>query len=295
MIAYEELVVALTNWRVQQGLGTTGLQFSSQRSGRVDLDLPVADPDSLVEEIVDADLDAELVSMDAVEEVDAMVDPSSLMPKSAEDAVLYEDGEHTSIGEAEEYSASEDLSGEGAQPAAIENLDFGNDDTQYMEAPDTPDEVAIEASGDIEEAPIANELGQDIAQPAPLVEEEISIDPVPAELDADAPIEMSDLEVEEEAVVEEEHNLVEEEVIDAAGLEEEVIDAAGLEVEESVESASIEIDDELLSEGDPSAVGEFSDDESTMMGMGASAMNLAPGNAEEKTDLPAPSVQQDDE
>ena len=44
MIAYEELVVALTNWRINQGLPTSAVTFLSQDTGSVDLALPVADP-----------------------------------------------------------------------------------------------------------------------------------------------------------------------------------------------------------------------------------------------------------
>lgn len=70
MVAYEDLVVALTNWRINQGLPTGDNAFAAFETGSVDLALPVADPvelrtgevlsiddDAGIEEIADADQD----------------------------------------------------------------------------------------------------------------------------------------------------------------------------------------------------------------------------------------------
>lgn len=49
MIAYEDLVVALHNWRLNQGMPTAAVSFLEQESsGSVDLELPVADPMTIV-------------------------------------------------------------------------------------------------------------------------------------------------------------------------------------------------------------------------------------------------------
>jgi hypothetical protein len=85
MIAYEDLVNALTNWRINQGLPTSAATFLSTDTGSVDLELPVADPlvaaeaveyaaeDLGVEEIAADDLGVEEYSEDgyAAEEVPA--------------------------------------------------------------------------------------------------------------------------------------------------------------------------------------------------------------------------------
>lgn len=44
MIAYEDLVVALSSWRAGQGLPANTVSFLSSTTGSVDLALPVADP-----------------------------------------------------------------------------------------------------------------------------------------------------------------------------------------------------------------------------------------------------------
>ncbi|MBL4635329.1 MAG: hypothetical protein JKY56_15820 [Kofleriaceae bacterium] len=261
MIAYEELVVALTNWRIQQGLETTALEFS-QPSGRVDLDLPVASVD--VEEIVDMD----------ASDLDEVLDASSIESELPAGEILYDDGEHTSIAEPGSFPDAVAPSDEN-----MEALDYGNDDTQYQEPPVSEDVVEAqqdEASVLVEEVVEADDVA---------VEESIEVADQFAATTEEAEIQQAEAgELHVEAHQTEE--LVEQEV-DAAGLEveelvEQEVDAAGLEVEELVEqevdAAGLEVEEVDL-DINPSATGDFGEDESTMMGMGASLANLAPGTA----------------
>jgi hypothetical protein len=73
MIAYEDLVVALTNWRINQGLPTSAVTFLSQDTGSVDLALPVADPLETAQAASVDEYGAEEVSADeyAAEEISA--------------------------------------------------------------------------------------------------------------------------------------------------------------------------------------------------------------------------------
>jgi hypothetical protein len=185
MIAYEDLVVALTNWRINQGMPTSAVTFLSQDTGSVDLELPVADPlvtgdvqehamdDLGVEEIAADDLGVEEYAADGyeAEEVPAEAFPAEEDPTDgyvaeaaegyaeeevptssyeSEDAPL-EDYAEEAVAE-EQYAAAP----ETLDPTQTAGLDY-DDDTQYGDAPEGVDrtqEMSIESvmSDDEEEA-----------------------------------------------------------------------------------------------------------------------------------------------
>jgi len=201
MIAYEDLVVALTNWRTQQGLETTALQFSS-RSASVDLNLPVAEV-----------LSEEIVEMNAVEEIEEIVD-SSLDSEQSAGEVLYDDGEHTSIAESGSFLEEEE------EKLETNALEYGNEDTQYTDESLAPEELASESA-------------------SALVEEEVSVEEIlEVEEESDAPIAALDADADAEVELQ-----VEEEIIEAAELQvEEVPDTVIVESEEDSGSGSSTIE-----------------------------------------------------
>ncbi len=71
MVAYEELVVALTNWRINQGLPTGEDAFAALDTGSVDLELPVADPVEPSSEEVLAIEDYE--GIEEIDDIDSIV------------------------------------------------------------------------------------------------------------------------------------------------------------------------------------------------------------------------------
>jgi hypothetical protein len=183
MIAYEDLVVALTNWRINQGLPTSAVTFLSQDTGSVDLALPVADPleaaHAAVEEYAADEYGAEEISADAygaeeisadayVEEV-AAAEYSEAAPYAApaeevgyEQADAYATSESTqevSLEDVEEQAdlageayyetagASEEYAAEVAAPQTeeIDALDALNDEGDYQASEEVPAEYAEQA------------------------------------------------------------------------------------------------------------------------------------------------------
>lgn len=186
MIAYEDLVVALTNWRINQGMPTSAVTFLSQDTGSVDLELPVADPlvtgdvqehaidDLGVEEIGADDLGVEEYAADGYEDGEV---PAETFPAEEDPTDGYVAEEYAAEGYAEEEVptnsfASEDspledyaeeavaeeqyAAPETLDPTQTAGLDY-DDDTQYAGAPEGVDrtqEMSIESvmSDDEDEA-----------------------------------------------------------------------------------------------------------------------------------------------
>ena len=65
MIAYEDLVVALANWRANQGLSSSSIDFLSPATGSVDLALPVSDPIEMISTSEAVALDNEAMEVEA--------------------------------------------------------------------------------------------------------------------------------------------------------------------------------------------------------------------------------------
>lgn len=83
MISYEELVVALSNWRAHQGLPAQSVSFMGPASGSVDLALPVSDLDDGDSHNGHAEGDA--IQQIATSEVDALIDDVDAYEGEVED------------------------------------------------------------------------------------------------------------------------------------------------------------------------------------------------------------------
>ena len=173
MIAYDDLVVALTNWRANQGLPTGAAAFLSEDDGSVDLALPVADPISVAAEAVDGDaLISEEIDADNYEAVaehaiadDAMyteeaIDEEQATVSAADDDAMYaeevvENEPDATEGFSESEVAEDAIEAEGyddvvatneeyedeptafsGEPAENLNYDDEEDETQYGVAPE---------------------------------------------------------------------------------------------------------------------------------------------------------------
>ncbi|MCP4446179.1 MAG: hypothetical protein GY811_12660 [Myxococcales bacterium] len=89
MVAYEDLVVALTNWRMNQGLPTGADAFAAFETGSVDLALPVADPvDVTTGEVlaIDGEGIIEEVAEGAIEEDAAGIEQAALVSETESEA-----------------------------------------------------------------------------------------------------------------------------------------------------------------------------------------------------------------
>ena len=129
MIAYEELVVALTNWRIKQGLPTSAVNFLSQDTGSVDLSLPVADPLAVSGEAQELSAEQYIEGEeDSIEEISA----EEYAGEVAEEPAAPE-------GYAVEEVATDVYAAEGSTDDPIAEESVGpdyEDDTQYAGAPE---------------------------------------------------------------------------------------------------------------------------------------------------------------
>ena len=207
MVAYEDLVVALTNWRINQGLPTGAEAFAAFESGSVDLALPVADP-------VELNADEMLAIEDdgAIEEV---------LDEGAYEAVVADDGS--------ELESLESFVDEEASPAFEAHAGEAHVGEAHAESLDYGEETAYGERPDMDGAPV----------PAPLEAGEAIEELAPEPLEAPPAVEMAaeDAGVEEFSEVDANEIQGEEISIDAAGADE-VIEEA-LDIEEEVDASAV--------------------------------------------------------
>ena len=252
MVAYEDLVVALTNWRINQGLPTGADAFAAFETGSVDLALPVVDPvelntgevlaiddDAGIEEVLEED-----GSFEEVVAADPGTEPESLA-SFADDEVVME-SVNLDYGEETAYGEMPDMN-EMAEPPALEAV-------EASEAPQ--DDVVLEAEP-VEEAPIEEAPIEE----APIEEavEEVALDAASEEFAADEmdiaeEVDADGFEAVEEVAVADEGADV------ALGLEEDV-NAEGFE--------AVEVDaDDFEADEIPTKFGDDHESEATVMGIG---------------------------
>ncbi len=257
MLAYEDLVVALTNWRTAQGLPTHAVQFSSPRLGTVDLDLPVA----AIEE--PAELDAAELEPIAYETADEMLE--EVQPDFVEDAdeppTLYYMGEQTA------YEV----------PEQATSLDYA-EDTQYSEG--TVQTLSAESYVEEESSPLA-QVPQGNTEEVAMVSGEI-------EQTASELVEIADEVMEEQSID------LAAEVTEDSTLE--VIEEVSEEViEEAVEEVSEEAVEMVESSPQEEVGFEELEGESTMVGMGAKMVALAPDSDLIVPPVPTPTTESESE
>jgi len=274
MVAYEDLVVALTNWRITQGLPTGADAFAAFESGSVDLALPVAEPlevstgevlaldsDDGIEELPDDGGEAqfdefgtelETPVLDASEEESAAsVDEEQVFDGASENQLEYD--EETAYGDMPEMDE-----------AGIAAGAYGSDEVAADESEAPVDEFAVEetaiASDEfvVEESEVADEVNM-----ADGMEEEIAFD--------DAPV--GDPQTEEVVMLADDSSVAEEPADEAVDLDN--IEAEELVVESSSEEEANEFDHGEM----PTKFGEDDDErEQTVMGMGID--NIIPADEE---------------
>tara|TARA_R110002073_G_scaffold218689_1_gene378958 strand:- start:117770 stop:118630 length:861 start_codon:yes stop_codon:yes gene_type:complete len=218
MVAYEDLVVALTNWRINQGLPTGADAFAAFESGSVDLALPVADPVELNPvELNPVELNPVELNADEVLAIDDDSGIEEVLDEGYE-AIAEDEGVEIESAEIESAESFIDEQAGEAIEAQAESLDYG-EETAYGEMPDMdgtpPMPAPLEAGEAIEE------LAAEQLEPAPAVE-----------MSAD------DALVEEFSEIDANEIQAEEIAIDAAGADEVIEDA--LDIEEVDASAVAE-------------------------------------------------------
>ncbi len=256
MVAYEDLVVALTNWRINQGLPTGADAFAAFETGSVDLALPVVDPVELnTGEVLAIDGDAgieEVLEEDAAFEEVLAADPGT-EPESlasfADDEVVME-SVNLDYGEETAYGEMPDMN-QGAEPPALEAVDATEapQDDVVLAAEPLEEALLNEAIEPLEEAPIEEVIEplEEVAQDA--ASEELAA----AEMDMAEEVDADGLAVEEVAIAEEGADV-------ALGLEVDV-DADGFDAVE-VDADGFEADEI------PTKFGDDDGSEATVMGIG---------------------------
>ncbi len=194
MVAYEDLVVALTNWRINQGLPTGADAFAAFETGSVDLALPVADPvelntgevlaiedDGAIEEVSEESYEA---IAEEVAAIDPRTEPESLESfADDEQAVSLDYGEETAYGEVPDMGeadavAPQDIAAEAVEEAPMEATDaaevsYEADPSEEL-AEEAQGEVAMDASAEEEIAADAMDIEEEVVDSDPQVEAEMA-------------------------------------------------------------------------------------------------------------------------
>jgi len=229
MIAYEDLVVALTNWRANQGMATSAVTFLAQETGSVDLELPVASPVEIANSGSEAVDEAALVEEYADEAIE-------------EFAVAAEEVAEEELAVMEEQPLEEDYVGEAAAPEAAAP------EAAAPEAASTEAEYTVEGAEPYAEEPAPMETaGLDYDDDAaPEHTQEVALEAV-EEMVGDAEV----VEEEEVMATETENYAHQEEVpMDLEVVGEESVEQHGLQTDEVAvmprDLAAGEPQDELL-------------------------------------------------
>lgn len=274
MIAYEDLVVALTNWRINQGLPTGADAFAAFESGSVDLALPVADPVELsTSEVVALDAeDANDIEEHEVLET-AVADPSELgegFDSFAEDETsLAAAPEGETLYEAADADIPMDQGFEEEQ-----SLDYGDEETAYGGMPN------MDEAGDVgvAETAVAADISTDVSNEALAAMDEVPEappleDPQTEEVGAlDAgEANADDMVIESEALDADALPIEEEVDANALAVEEDAVDADAMPLEEEVDADELAVEEdgnEFDQDEVPTKFGAEDDRESTVLGIG---------------------------